>query len=843
MRSNVTQSALRAILFADAEGYSRHMHSHEQATLDFMQRCFATFRDLAPMHDGEMLKTTGDGALVEFTSATEAVLYALAAQEQLRSLADGQPKNHQIRFRIGIHLGEVKHRDGDVYGHIVNVASRLEHLAEPGGICISQTVFEQVRQAVPAAYGSLGPRSLKNIPQPIVAYRVHRSNVLSAEGQGIAPGEISICLIERLSLSDAEGTDLALKSVRARALVGYLILGNQHKEVRERVIGLLWSNQDIHLAQQEYRSVVRQIQTTFQRAGSDAFHSNANDVRMTLSALRVDLLTISDSLDEGLVAPELFEGRVSPEQIMADLDRTDQVFDAWLRVTRHRWRNRLIEQLETCLDRTLGDSLTRKHAAIALLSIDSTHEPAARMLMKVHGEEGKTAAAIRVYESLREVLARDFGIEPSAETQKTIQQIRSGQPVPLDEAGSEVIQASMAFEGRLPVIVVRPFVAADEKDGKDHLLEGFRAEVIFCLIKFRDWVIVEEHDGQRLPDASSNVKIDYRLETRMQSSTSGETVRFTLVDCSNDRVVWSERFPLELQEWGTAPSGIARKTAAVLDIYLSAERVGGRTGTRDGSLASYDNWLRGENLLTLWQPEAEIEAERLFKSVIEQMPRFAPAYSSLASIYNVRHIIVAGFHRDPALEAEALKLAQKAVQIDPLETRAHLTLAWSYLMAERFEQADIHYELAFDLNPNNPKTLLSCAHGFAFTGQTERASELARLALGLTPFVTPFQWEYLTGIRFIVGDYPGAVEAANLGAGSMHDTHVWKAAALALMGNAEESRRAAEGFLAGARAQWAGNRPDDRAIVDWMLSGIPIKEKEVRKRLVDGLRLAGLPTG
>lgn len=843
MKEDQSGPALRAILFADAVGYSRQVQAHEQATLDLMDSCFSVFREQAAVRGGEVVKTMGDGAMVEFASATEAVLYALAVQEELTALAGGLPSDHRIKFRIGIHLGEVQHRGGDVYGHIVNVAARLESLADPGGICISQAVFEQVRQSVPARYGSLGQRALKNIPQPMVVYRVLRSENSREEEAGAGRGEVSVYLIERLSLSDAEGTDLALKSVRARALVGYLILGNQHKEMRERVIGLLWSNQDIELAQQEYRSVVRQIQTAFQRAGSNAFRSNPDDVRMTLSGLRVDLLAISDSLDEGLVAPELFEGRVSPEQIMADLDRTDQVFDAWLRVTRHRWRNRLIEQLETCLDRSLGDSLTRKHAAVALLSIDSTHEPAARMLMKVHGEEGKTAAAIRVYESLREVLARDFGIDPSAETQKTIQQIRSGQPAPLDEAGSEAFQASMALERRLPVIVVRPFVAAGEKDGKDHLLEGFRAEVIFCLIKFRDWVIVEEHDGQRPPDASPNVKIDYRLETRMQSSASAETVRFTLVDCSNDRVVWSERFPLELQEWGTAPSGIARKTAAVLDIYLSAERVGGRPGTRDVSLATYDNWLRGENLLTLWQPEAELEAERLFKSVIEQMPRFAPAYSSLASIYNVRHIIVAGFHRDPALEAEALKLAQKAVQIDPLETRAHLTLAWSYLMAERFEQADIHYELAFDLNPNNPKTLLSCAHGFAFTGQTERASELARLALGLTPFVTPFQWEYLTGIRFIAGDYPGAVEAANLGAGSMHDTRVWKAAALALMGNKEESRRAAGDFLAGARAQWAGNRPDDHAIVDWMLSGIPIKEKEVRKRLVDGLRLAGLPTG
>src|SRR5262249_25075589 len=156
----------------------------------------------------------------------------------------------------------------------------------------------------------------------------------------------------------------------------------------------------------------------------------------------------------------------------------------------------------------------------------------------------------------------------------------------------------------------------------------------------------------------------------------------------------------------------------------------------------------------------------------------------------------------------ALRLAQKAVQIDPLETRAHLTLAWSYLMAGRYEQADIHYDLAFDLNPNNPKTLLSCAHGFAFAGRAERAKELTRLALSLTPFVTPYQWEYLTGIRFIIGDYSGAVAAARMGTDSMPDTRVWKAAALALMGDNNAAHRAASDFFAGARAQWTGRVPD-----------------------------------
>lgn len=326
----------------------------------------------------------------------------------------------------------------------------------------------------------------------------------------------------------------------------------------------------------------------------------------------------------------------------------------------------------------------------------------------------------------------------------------------------------------------------------------------------------------------------------MLSASGDDFVSLTLVDAANDRFVWSERYPFALKEWGNVSGSVARRTAAVLDIYLSAERVAGHLGRRDLSLVAYDDWLRGENLLTLWEPEAEIEAEQLFRSVIVQMPRFAPAYSSLASVYNVRHLVVAGFRRDAALEVEALKLAQKAVQLDPLETRAHLTLAWSYAMAARYEQADIHYDLAFDLNPNNPKTLISCAHGLAFAGRAQRAQELARLALGLTPIVAPYQWAYLAGIRFICADYPGSAAAATMGTGSLLDTFAWKAAALSLMGQLADARRAAEEFLVGARAQWTGEA-SEADIVKWVLHGLPIKDLETRMRLVEGLRLAGLP--
>lgn len=829
--------ALRAILFADAVQYSRHVLDEEQSTLNFMQRCFTVFREMAPLNGGALLKTMGDGAMVEFGSAREALSYALSVQDKLTALASDLPVERQIRFRMGIHLGEVQHLDGDVYGHIVNVASRLEHLAEPGGICISEAVFEQVRQNVGANYHSLGRRHLKGIPQPVIAYRVHRGGSVDFGVPGAR--DISISLIERISVTDSLGNELTPRSIKARALIGYLVLNPHHHELRDRLLALMWSNQDPTQSLLEYRKVIRQARSAFQSAGRKLFHTSPKEVGLAASLIEVDLLAMSELLREGAVAPELAEGHVSPDQIMAGAENIDQVFDAWLKVTRHRWRERLIEELETFLSRFPDDQLQSKHAATALLSIDPTHEPAARTLMNIYVAEGKNAAALRVYQALAEVLTDDYGIEPGPETEAAMLAIRSGsKPAP------DVRQTAPAdkIDGRLPVIEVCNFTGSDHEPGNAHLLAGFRAEIISCLIKFRDWIIIEERPEQESAEAKGESGVDYRLEASLQSASEDDVINLTLIDALNKRFVWSERYSMALSEWPSVSSMIARKTAAVLDIYLSAERVAGHAAQRDLSLAAYDDWLRGENLLTLWQPEAELEAEGLFRSAIEQMPRFAPAYSSLASIYNVRHMIVAGFRRDPALEAEALKLAQKAVQIDPLETRAHLTLAWSYALAERYDQADIHYDLAFELNPNNPKTLLSCAHGLAYSGRVPRAQELATMAVGLMPVIAPYQWSYLAGIRFICGDYAGCVAAATMGTGSLLDTLAWKAAALSLKGDISDARQAAEEFLEGARSQWAYPSVDDAGIVEWMLSGLPMKEAGTRQRLIEGLRRAGLPT-
>jgi class 3 adenylate cyclase/TolB-like protein/Tfp pilus assembly protein PilF len=162
---------LAAIFAADVAGYSRLMGSDEEGT---HERLKAHRREVVEPkiseHSGRIVKTTGDGMLAEFPSVVDAVRCAAELQRAMIDRAAGIPEDRRIKFRIGINLGDVIVEDDDIFGDGVNVAARLEALAEPGGICISRMVRDQIRDKLPYAFEDLGEQNVKNIRRPVRVY-------------------------------------------------------------------------------------------------------------------------------------------------------------------------------------------------------------------------------------------------------------------------------------------------------------------------------------------------------------------------------------------------------------------------------------------------------------------------------------------------------------------------------------------------------------------------------------------------------------------------------------------------------------------------------------------------
>jgi class 3 adenylate cyclase len=193
---------LSAILAADVAGYSRLMHSDEEATHSKLTTLVADAVNPAiAEHGGRIVKNTGDGFLAEFPSAVEAVRAAMLFQSRIHELTIGDAEDRRLRFRVGINIGDVIVEPHDIFGDDVNIAARLESIAEPGGICISSSAYDHVRGKVGVEFADLDGQSLKNIARPVRAYKVVRDGAGHLTPLSALPCAIGIKMLCYGSLS------------------------------------------------------------------------------------------------------------------------------------------------------------------------------------------------------------------------------------------------------------------------------------------------------------------------------------------------------------------------------------------------------------------------------------------------------------------------------------------------------------------------------------------------------------------------------------------------------------------------------------------------------------------
>jgi adenylate cyclase len=212
LTDNRVERRLAAVLAADVAGYSSLMGHDEEGTLAQLKSFRKSLVDPAiSEHRGRIVKTTGDGMLAEFASAVDAARCAIEVQRGMAEQNTGVPQELRIEFRIGIHLGDIIIDDNDIFGDGVNIAARLEGLAEPGGISISDDAYRQVRGKVDIAFEDMGAQTLKNIPEPMRVWRIRVNNVVTSampmypSGGNVEPHPREKCSIAVLPFQNLSG--------------------------------------------------------------------------------------------------------------------------------------------------------------------------------------------------------------------------------------------------------------------------------------------------------------------------------------------------------------------------------------------------------------------------------------------------------------------------------------------------------------------------------------------------------------------------------------------------------------------------------------------------------------
>src|SRR5712671_360559 len=336
-------------------------------------------------------------------------------------------------------------------------------------------------------------------------------------------------------------------------------------------------------------------------------------------------------------------------------------------------------------------------------------------------------------------------------------------------------------------LVLRPFAMHGIDSDHAHLVQGFHQHLAASLVRFREWSVVDRPPTEVVP-ALPDLAPRYSIETTAYQAGTEINMVMLLRDDTTGIYVWSESFRLGLDNWFEAQQRIIRRIATSLNVQLSAERLMRLAGKPDVSLDVHDRWLRGQNLMTKFDPESWRRAVTIFLEAIRENPTFSPCYSSLVQINNIEHFVHPGFVRDRDKAMATLELAKTAVQLDPVDSRAHLCYGWSNVMALRETEAAPHMDLACELNDNDPWTLLSCALYCAFCGSIEQAKLRARQSLALSLAPSYLEWGYHGIIRVLCGEYAGALEAIDRAEGVLQTLPAWRAAALFELGQPAVAR-------------------------------------------------------
>ena len=188
---------LSAVLSADVKGYSRLMEQDEAGTVDRLKEYRALMTELIQQYSGRVVDSPGDNILAEFASVVDATECSVKIQKELKNRNAELPNDRRMEFRIGINLGDVIEDEDRIYGDGVNIAARVESLAEGGGICVSGSVFDQIENKIPLSYDYLGEQTVKNINKPVQVYRIYvePKESLMVEGEDKFPDEPSIAVL------------------------------------------------------------------------------------------------------------------------------------------------------------------------------------------------------------------------------------------------------------------------------------------------------------------------------------------------------------------------------------------------------------------------------------------------------------------------------------------------------------------------------------------------------------------------------------------------------------------------------------------------------------------------
>jgi TolB-like protein/DNA-binding SARP family transcriptional activator/Flp pilus assembly protein TadD len=623
------------------------------------------------------------------------------------------------------------------------------------------------------------------------------------------------------------GVLLDIANKKTRALLAYLALPAGRAHSRDKLAGLLWSDRGDEQARNSLRQALTELGRVLAAVRPLPLVKARDSLALDPEAVEVDAvlferLAASEAADDLRHATRLYGG-----ELLDGLAIRDSAFEEWLRRERQRSADLAVVTLKKVVPLESGaDALA---AAQRLVALAPLQEDSHRLLMRLHGEHGDVAAALRQYEACRKMLKDELGLNPSAETEALRRSLHDH-----TGPGAPQLAAGESTSGETPSrlsIAVLPFRNLSDDSAQGYLSDGIAEDIITELSRYRELMVIARNSSFRFRDPSVDMKrvgqelgAEYLLEGSVRKFGDRLRIAAQLIETSSGSHLWAERYDRDVKEIFDIQDDVTQTIAATLVGQVVRSRADRSRRTPTTSWKAYDYVLQGLQCINRYDPK---RAETFLRKAVEIDPEYAQAHALLAASYLFQYW--QGIERP--LLASSLASAKKAVLLDGDNPWGHCLMGAVLIFMEELDAAEKHLDRAVLLNPNSVWCAAWRVAWLNRVGRTKESLETLDKLVRLDPFLPDGYWELRLNALFAEHRYEEAIRAAHRKETLQYYDHAYVAAAYAYLG----LRREAEAEV----AQVLLKRPDFS--IRWYAQQEPYKFQADRDHLLDGMRRAGLP--
>ena len=632
------------------------------------------------------------------------------------------------------------------------------------------------------------------------------------------------------------GQDISIQARKSRALLAILALSPSGGVGRERLATLLWSDRGEDQARSSLRQTLTVLRKELAAVGPNVLVADDQRVELARDAMEIDavsIVSLSGATDVLSLrrAVNLYQG-----ELFAEDSVNDSVFEEWLTNERSRIRDLMTSVFDRLLP--LEPPVERVALAKRLLALDPLREASNVALMNAFSDVGERAIALQHYSKIKDMLKSELNVQPGHEIEQLRLRLTSeGVAVSMTSQSVSSNPPSQNRDTKLqqkPSIAVFAFANLSNDPAQRYFSDGITADIVTELSRFHQFQVRTQHhltNGERpvldAAAAGSELGVQYVVEGSVRRLAQRVRINVQLVDVETGEHLWAERFNADEDDIFTMQDHIVRSITAQLSMRLQLAGLEKASRKPPNSMAAYDYVLRG-HALPVGVPEAEAEARRLFQKAIDIDPGYARAYASLGSYH------IFEWSRDldtPAATLDrSLELTKKAVALDDGDDFCHAMLGRAHMFRRDHELADYHFRKALALNPNSPSLMAGLGILYGFRGEPERGLDYFREALAIAPHFDPtWYWRNRAVVHFIAHEYEEAIKGFRRSPIQPDWVEAYLAASHAHLGQMDEARKHAAAAL----------HLTPKLTIHALLAVDPYRRREDAEHLADGLRKAG----